>query len=120
MYQVYGIKNCNTVKKGLDWLDHNQIEYEFLDVKKNVLDKNLLNTWMKNLQANLRWEQLINKAGITWRQLSEEDKLSAENTQGAIQLILKKPSVMKRPVITENNQVISIGYDDTHFKENFL
>jgi len=120
MYQVYGIKNCNTVKKGLGWLDHNQIEYEFLDVKKNVLDKNLLNSWMKNLPANLRWEQLINKAGITWRQLSEEDKLSAENTQGAIQLILKKPSVMKRPVITENNQVLSIGYDDTHFKENFL
>jgi arsenate reductase len=57
MYQVYGIKNCNTVKKGLDWLDHNQIEYEFLDVKKNVLDKNLLNTWMKNLPANLRWDQ---------------------------------------------------------------
>ena len=61
MYQVYGIKNCNTVKKGLDWLNHNQIEYEFLDVKKNVLDKNLLNSWMKNLPANLVGSNLSTK-----------------------------------------------------------
>ena len=65
MLQVYGIKNCNTVKKGLDWLNDNKIAFEFFDVKKVDLTSNLISDWIKNISSPYTSENLINKTVIT-------------------------------------------------------
>ena len=116
MLNVYGIKNCNTVKKSLDWLANNNIEFQFHDVKKNTLDVSLISSWAKKLPEPYTWENIVNKSGITWRQLEDNDKNIATDLTGAIGLILKKPSLMKRPIITRNDKVITIGFDEKLFE----
>ena len=74
MIYVYGIKNCNSVKKGLDWLNRNKVEFEFFDVKKIDLSTNLINEWMRNIKSPFKSENLINKTGMTWRKLSDDEK----------------------------------------------
>ncbi len=74
MLHVYGIKNCNTVKKGLEWLNDNKIAFDFFDVKKVDLTTNLINDWIKNICSPYTTENLINKTGMTWRKLSEDEK----------------------------------------------
>ena len=117
MLQVYGIKNCNTVKKGLDWLKQKDISFVFLDVKKGILEKSLLESWMINMPNYYSWDKLINKSGVTWRKLTDQDKELALTSKGTIELILLKPTVMKRPVITQNKKIITIGFDESEFVE---
>jgi Spx/MgsR family transcriptional regulator len=74
MLEVYGIKNCNTVKKSLAWLEEEKISYKFLDVKKSVLNESLLEVWMNNIPEPYTWENLINKSGMTWRKLPDSKK----------------------------------------------
>jgi arsenate reductase len=74
MLHVYGIKNCNTVKKGLEWLSDNKIAFDFFDVKKVDLTTNLINDWIKNISPPYTAENLVNKTGMTWRKLSEDEK----------------------------------------------
>ena len=119
MFKIYGIKNCNTVKKSLDWLDGDKIKYEFLDVKKNTLKELIVEEWIKTLPDGSTWEKLINKSGLTWRKLNDEDKELAGNKKSIAKLIISKPMVMKRPVITKGNKVVSIGYDETEFSKIF-
>ena len=88
MIYVYGIKNCNSVKKGLDWLNRNKVEFEFFDVKKIDLSTNLINEWMRNIKSPFKSENLINKTGMTWRKLSDDEKklpLTKENIINLIQ-----------------------------------
>ena len=118
MLQVFGIKNCNTVKKALSWLDGKKISYEFLDVKKNTLQQESMEAWVEDMPDNYSRDRLVNKSGITWRNLSEKEKTMGLNPKTAIELILQKPSVMKRPVIIKNKKVIIIGYDETEFETN--
>lgn len=120
MLSIYGIKNCNTVKKSIEWLKNNRIDYEFFDVKKNILNSNLIESWSSNLPKQYNWENLINKSGLTWRNLSAKDKKDAQDLNGAVNLILKKPSVMKRPIVSKNNKIITIGFDENLFKETYL
>ena len=70
MLHVYGIKNCNTVKKGLEWLNDNKIAFDFFDVKKVDLTTNLINDWIKKISSPYTAENLINKTGMNWRNLS--------------------------------------------------
>ena len=74
MLEVFGIKNCSTVKKSLTWLEEKKIPYEFLDVKKSVLSESLLKLWMNNMPKPYTWENLINKSGMTWRKLPDSKK----------------------------------------------
>ena len=74
MLHVYGIKNCNTVKRGLEWLNDNKIAFDFFDVKKVDLTTNLINDWIKNICSPYTAEHLVNKTGVTWRKLSEDEK----------------------------------------------
>jgi len=120
MLNVYGIKNCNTVRKSLNWLDEHSIDFVFFDVKKNTLNAKLIDQWAKNIPAPYTWEKLLNKSGITWRQLSDDDKNSAHELNGAIELIIKKPSVMKRPLITKNDLILTLGYDENLFQKIYL
>ena len=120
MLKVYGIKNCNTVKKSLIWLETNKIPYEFYDVKKQVLNESILDSWMNNIPTPYNWEILINKTGMTWRKLPETKKKMKLDINKAIKLILENSSVMKRPVILKNNKILTIGFDESEFNQKIL
>ena len=120
MLYVYGIKNCNTVKKGLEWLNSNNIDYEFFDVKRIDLSDSLVSEWIDNISQPYEPENLLNKSGMTWRKLDDNQKKSAGNLDGALALILEKPSVMKRPVIADGEKILTIGFNEIIFEEKFL
>jgi arsenate reductase len=118
MYKIYGIKKCNTVQKALAWLDSNQIVYEFYDVKKELSQK-LLNDWLHNLPDNLDFNTFVNKKGITFRGLTKKQKILTENIEGAIKIILEKPSLMKRPLITLKNKIVALGFEEDRYQKLF-
>jgi len=110
---VYGIKNCNTVKSALDWLNKNKVEFEFHDYKKSGVTEPKLKEWIKQVG----WESLVNKRGTTWRQLDETVQKKVTNEKAAIALMLEKTSVIKRPLIEEDNKVLLLGFDETEYKK---
>ena len=117
MLHVYGIKNCNTVKKGLEWLNDNKIAFDFFDVKKVDLTTNLINDWIKNINSPYTAENLVNKTGMTWRKLSEDEKKLPLTKENIINLIKKYPTAMKRPLITLEGKVLAIGFDENIYEE---
>ena len=117
MLHVYGIKNCNTVKRGLEWLNDNKIAFDFFDVKKVDLTSNLINNWIKNISTPYISENLINKTGMTWRKLSEDEKKLPLTKANIISLIKKYPTAMKRPLITNEGDVLAIGFDENIYEE---
>lgn len=92
---LYGIPNCDTVKKARTWLTENGISYNFHDFKKAGIDRKLIHGWLQHLE----WETLVNRKGTTWRALSDERKASVTDPETATELMLESPSVIKRPVL---------------------
>lgn len=106
--KLYGIKNCDTLKKARKWLDENGVDYQFHDFKKDGLDDPLLSRWEKALG----WEALINRRGTTWRKLPEEvrDTISAQTAHA---IMLENPSIIKRPVVERGEEVrVGFGADE--------
>lgn len=116
MLTVYGIKNCNTVKKALDFLNTNNLAYQFHDYKKQGITKSKLETWSKQVS----YETLINKKGTTWRALDESVKNSITNKKSAIDLMAEKTSAIKRPLIEKDNKIIALGFDEEEYRKIFL
>jgi len=116
MLKVYGIPNCNTVKKARDWLESNGVAYEFHDFKKQGLDAATADHWL----SQQPWEKLVNRAGMTWRGLSDESKASITDSASAKVLILDKTSVIKRPVLVENNMILALGFDEANYRKLLL
>jgi arsenate reductase len=110
---VYGIKNCNTVKSAIDWLNKNKIEFEFHDYKKSGVTETKLKEWSKQVG----WESLVNKRGTTWRQLEEAVQKKITNEKSAIALMMEKTSVIKRPLIEKSGKVILLGFDESEYKK---
>ncbi len=110
--KVFGIPNCNTVKKSLDWLKANKIEIEFQDYKKVGVTEKKLKEWI----ALVGWEALVNKKGTTWRQLDDEVKNSITTEKKAIALMMEKTSVIKRPII-ELTKGIVLGFDEEEYQQ---
>lgn len=110
---VYGIPNCDTIKKTLDWFKKHEIEVSFHNYKKEGITKTLLNDWAKQVG----WEVLLNKKGTTWKQLSPEEQATATNTKAVVALLAAHTSMIKRPVITFDNQVCVVGFDETALSE---
>ncbi|MFM6976123.1 MAG: ArsC family reductase [Sphingobacteriaceae bacterium] len=108
---VYGIPNCNTVKKALDWLKANELDFEFHDYKKKGITKEKLEDWA----TQIAWESLVNKKGTTWRQLPPEVQNTINNKEAAFSLIIQKPSVTKRPIIESNGKIICLGFDESQY-----
>ncbi len=113
MKTVYAIPNCNTVKKALDWLKANEIVYEFHDYKK----KGVTATQLKNWSTQIGWEALINKKGTTWKQLPKEVQEKINSQKAAIDLMMEKTSVIRRPLIEENGKVLVIGFDESAYSK---
>ncbi|TAH07652.1 MAG: ArsC family reductase [Runella slithyformis] len=106
MLTVYGIPNCDTLKKAIVWLKENGLEYQFHDYKKQGITPEKLTEWLTQTDH----QTLINRAGTTWKQLSDEQKADVKDNESAIALMLGKPSVIKRPVIEQNDQIVKIGW----------
>lgn len=113
MIKIYGIKNCDTMKKALLWLDQNKIVFNFHDYRKDGLEKELLSQWV----TELGWEKVINKRGTTWRGLDEETK-SNMNNDAAIEHALLQPAMIKRPLLVYNNQ-ITLGFKAQEYQSIF-
>ncbi len=111
--QLFGIPNCSTVKKARDWLAEHGLAYEFHDFKKNGISQPLLENWL----TQTPWEKLINRAGMTWRQLSEAEKSAVVDKNTAIELMLNKSSVIKRPILVKNGKIVCLGFSETAYKE---
>lgn len=110
--KIYGIPNCNTVKKTLDWFNQHQIDYEFHDFKKLGITEAKLEEWA----AQLGWEALINKKGTTWRALDTDLQQSINSKANAFRLMQEKTSVIKRPVVETASGKIILGFDEEQLK----
>lgn len=112
---LYGIPNCDSVKKARKWLDAQGVSYEFHDYKKHGAPEEKLRAWA----AEAGWEVLCNRRGTTWRKLSDAEKDSVNDAAGAVALMAAQPSLIKRPVI-EGAAELLVGYDEAALARNFL
>jgi Spx/MgsR family transcriptional regulator len=108
--RIYGIKNCDTMKKTFNWCDANGISYEFHDYKKQGVPRDELVKWCRTLG----WQALVNTRGPTWRKLTPEQQ--AITTQGqAVALMMEHSSVIRRPVTENDEGQFLVGFDPTVF-----
>lgn len=112
--KLYGIPNCDTVKKARAWLAEHDIAIEFHDFKKAGVTETLLRGWL----AQTDWQTLLNRRGTTWRQLPDDIKAKTDNEAAAITLMLGKPSVIKRPVLEADGRVV-VGFDPDTYSQIF-
>ena len=110
---IYGIKNCDTVKKSLAWLNQHGIDYRFHDFRKDGLDEKMLRAWVKELG----WEVLLNRRGTTWRSLPETIKEHLDETR-AIALMIAQPAIIKRPVL-DNGTSRHVGFSAEEYNVLF-
>lgn len=101
---IYGIKNCDTMKKARNWLDSHGLAYRFHDYKAEGIDKATLSGWAKSVG----WEVLLNRAGTTFRMLDEADRQDLTEAR-AIALMLAQPSMIKRPVLDLGGRLL-VGF----------
>jgi len=111
---LYGIPNCDTVKRARTWLESNGVDYTFHDFKKQGVDEKMLRAWLKHVPLTT----LLNKKGTTHRALSDADKTRAETETGAIALMQVSPSLIKRPVLDRDGKV-SVGFSADNYAAQF-
>ena len=111
MTTIYGIKNCDTMKRAFAWLRDHSIDYEFHDYKKAGVSADMLESWTS--QAG--WEKLLNTRGTTWRKLSEEQRADMSEKK-AQQLMQQQPSLIKRPVLSHGSKIL-VGFDDKAYQQ---
>jgi arsenate reductase len=110
---LFGIKNCDTIKKARKWLEGNGIDYQFHDFRSDGIDKNLIDSWLKQVE----WETLLNTRGTTWRKLPNGVKKDISKTR-AVKIMLENPAIIKRPVLSVKNKLY-VGFKDEEYKEIF-
>ena len=111
---LYGIPNCDTVKKARTWLESKGIAYAFHDFKKAGLTPSLVDGWLKQVD----WEVLVNRKGTTWRGLPDERKAAVADASSAAALMFESPSVIKRPVLVCNDTT-HVGFSDAGYQQIF-
>ncbi len=111
MVRIYGIKNCDTMKKALKWLDERGIAYELHDYKKSGIDADRLRAW----EAELGWETLLNRRGMMWRRVPDEVKATI-NQESALRLMLETPSMIKRPLL-DTGTARYLGFKPERYEE---
>ncbi|MCB1888048.1 MAG: ArsC family reductase [Rhodocyclaceae bacterium] len=108
--KIYGIRNCDTMKKAFAWLDEHGVDYEFHDYKKLGIDSARLHAWCKVLG----WRTLVNTRGTTWRRLSDEQK-AIETQSAAVQLMKDHTSLICRPVVETDSGHLLVGFSPITF-----
>jgi arsenate reductase len=110
---VYGIPNCNTVKKARTWLTDNSLAYEFHDFKKQGITAEKLREWC----AVFGWEKVLNKKGTTWKKLSPEIQSGVRDEKTAIAVLLENQSAIKRPIVENDGKAILISFDEEQYND---
>lgn len=115
MIELYGITNCDTVKKARNWLAENNIVYEFSDFKKNAPSEAVIRQWLEQVPL----ETMLNKRGTTWRKLDDANRQAAENNlEEVIRLMTENPSLIKRPVLRKEGRVY-VGFSVENYQKIF-
>ena len=110
---LFGIPNCDTVKKARAWLAAEGIEFAFHDLKRDGLSQALLDEWLRSVD----WDVLLNRKGTTWRRLGDDARASVRDAASACALMLAQPSLVKRPVMRWADAGISVGFDPARFAQ---
>lgn len=110
---LYGIKNCDTVRKARRWLDDHDIDYRFHDVREQALAADQLQAWLEELG-----DALLNKRSTTWKQLSEAQRESIGDANSAVALLLEHPTLMKRPLL-DTGTSRHLGFKAEHYQQLF-
>lgn len=113
MVTLYGIKNCDTIKKARNWLNEHGIDYRFHDYRADGIDAETIEQWLLHVD----WEILLNRRGTTWRKLEPEVQ-AATNRDNVVALLLEYPATIKRPVLDIDN-VISVGFKSEYYENIF-
>jgi Spx/MgsR family transcriptional regulator len=110
---LYGIPNCDTIKKARNWLKNQQIDYQFHDYRKQGIDGTLL----QSMAAQLGWETMLNRRGTTWRAVPEAQKAQIDEAS-ALQLMCENPAMIKRPILAHGNSMY-IAFNEKQYQEIF-
>ena len=114
MLNLYGIPNCDTLKKARIWLEEQALDFQFHDYKKVGIEVSTLQAWVKQVG----WEVLVNRRGTTWRKLAETDRETL-NQASAIGLMQANPSLIKRPVLDTGSQLL-VGFDPIEWQQKLI
>jgi len=116
MLTLYGIPNCDTVKKARTWLDGRGIDYTFHDYKKKGIRREKLDLWL----TQVPWEILLNRAGTTWRKLTDDKKSRVVDAASAAEFLQNNTSAIKRPLLeNEAGTVLALGFSDSEYRTVF-
>lgn len=110
---MYGIKNCDTIKKARSWLEDQGIAYHFHDYRADGLTEQQL----RGFVAQLGWEPLLNTRGTTWRKLDEAQRNACDNADAAIALMLAQPAIIKRPLLDDGNGHALLGFNADAYQQ---
>ena len=113
--KMYGIKNCDTVRKARAWLDLHGIAYEFVDFKKTPPSADQVQRWCNVLGS----DTVLNRRGLTWKKLSASEQNATDSVPGAIAVMLAHPSAIKRPIVEIGSDYL-IGFDEGAYQVQFL
>ena len=112
-YILYGIKNCDTIKKARQWLDNHHINYQFHDYRTDGISIELLNIFIQHLG----WEALINKRGMTWKKLADVEKANIVDAASARELILEHAAIIKRPILATMDNRYLLGFSIDEYQQ---
>lgn len=112
-FTMYGINNCDTIKKARRWLDEQGVDYTFHDYRADGLDSELLAQFMTEQD----WQALLNTRGTTWRKLSEEQREAIDTPQAAAELMLEQPAIIKRPLLVAASGKSLLGFSAESYQQ---
>lgn len=115
MYILYGIPNCDSVKKATDWLRLHQIDFQFHDYKKEGVATPRLKSWVAQVGITV----LLNKKSNTWRALDPSIQDTVNKPAAAIALLAKNPTLIKRPVLEFNGKILQVGFAESDYAKQF-
>jgi len=110
---IYGISNCDTVKKAKNWLDSHNIDYQFHDFRKDGINKDIINGWLNTVA----WDKILNKRSTSWRNLDASTQ-QAINATNVVDLLVENPTLIKRPVL-DVNDIITVGFNSDTYQGIF-
>lgn len=113
MITLYGIKNCDTIKKARRWLETQGIDYRFHDYRVDGLDNALLQSFI----SELGWEALLNTRGTTWRKLDEATRNQITDATAAASLMIEMPAIIKRPLLCEPGKPMLLGFSESSYTQ---
>ena len=114
MIRLYGLTKCSTCQKALAWLREQSVDHEFVDYRDNPIDRALLIKWAGELGG---WEKLVNRASMSWRALSDEQKLAVSDAEW-VSLIAQYPALVRRPLTVYADGTVSTGFNEKRFRQH--